>query len=119
LFDALFVNYTEGLNMAVRKKTAKKRATKKKVVVDRKAALLAKLREDLKAARADAREANAKTRQAERQVQVLLKLLESTQSATDKFLAGRIKDATKKYGIATAKKKRRRKKVAKKRVARK
>ena len=100
--------------MAARKKTVKKRATKKKVVVDRKAALLAKLREDLKAARADAREANAKTRQAERQVQVLLKLLESTQSATDKFLAARVKDAKKKYAITTKPKRRRKKRAVRK-----
>ena len=59
---------------------------------------------------------NKKTRESERKVTALLKLLESTQAATDKFLAGRVKDAVKAYGIAVAPKRRRKRRVAKKKV---
>ena len=103
--------------MAVKKKTAKKKVAKKKVAVaNSQTDVVAKLRQDLKDAKAEAREANKKTRESERKVTALLKLLESTQAATDKFLAGRVKDAVKAYGIAVAPKRRRKRRVAKKKV---
>lgn len=103
--------------MAVRKKTAKKKMSKKKVVVaNRDSDVIGKLRQDLKDAKTEAREANKKTRESERRVTALLKLLESTQTATDKFLAIRVKDAVKAYGIAVAPKRRRKRRVAKKKA---
>ena len=101
--------------MAVRKKTAKKKVSKKKVeVANKQADVIAKLRQDLREAKAETREANKKTSESERKVKALLKLLESTHAATDKFLASRIKDAVKAYGIAVAPKRRRKRRVVKK-----
>jgi hypothetical protein len=106
--------------MAIRKKTVKKRAAKKKAVqkkvvaTNRNAEVAAKLRQALKEAKDENRELKKKTRDAERQVGALLKLLEATQTAANKFLGGRVKDAMKKYGVVTAPKKRRRRVVKKK-----
>ena len=94
--------------MVVRKKTVakKKTAAKKKVaVVNRQAEVVAKLREGLRAAKAEAAEAKKQARESDNRAKALLKLLESTQAATDKFLAARTKDAIKKYGAVTAPKK--------------
>ncbi|WP_241087035.1 hypothetical protein [Candidatus Vondammii sp. HM_W22] len=97
--------------MAVRKKTAKK-----KVLANRNANVIGKLRQDLKDTKIEIREANKKTQESERKVKALLKLLESTQAATDKFLASRVKDAVKAYGIAVAQKRKRKRRVAKKKT---
>ncbi len=97
--------------MAVRKKTAKK-----KVLANRNANVIGKLQQDLKDTKIGIREANKKTQESERKVKALLKLLESTQAATDKFLASRVKDAVKAYGIAVAKKRKRKRRVAKKKT---
>ena len=110
--------------MALRKKTTKKRVAKKKVVrkkvavTNRNTEAVAKLRQALKEAKEENRELKKKTRDAERQVGALLKLLEATQAAANKFLGGRVKDAMKKYGVVTAPKKRRRR-AAKKKTAKK
>ena len=101
--------------MEVKKKTAKKKVSKKKVALaNRNADVIAKLRQDLRDAKVETREANKKTQESERKVKAILKLLESTQAATDKFLAGRVKDAIKAYGIAVAPKRRHKPRVAKK-----
>jgi len=52
-------------------------------------------------------------------ITALLKLLESTQAAAGKFLAKRVKEAVKQYGITTAPKKRRRQVAKKKAVPQK
>ena len=103
--------------MAVKKRATKKRAAKKKVaVVNRQADMVAKLRENLKAAKEETRSANKKVKEGERQVKALLKLLEKTQADSAKFLASRVKDAIKQYGVVVAPKRRKRR-VAKKKVA--
>ncbi len=99
------------------KRATKKRAAKKKVAaVNRQADMIAKLRGNLKAAKEEARAANKKVRESERQVKALLKLLEKTQIDATKFLAGRTKAAVKQYGVVIAPKRRKRR-VAKKRAA--
>lgn len=106
--------------MAIKKKTVKKRTAKKKVVRKKVVApkgnveVAAKLRQALKEVKEENRELKKKTRDAERQVSALLKLLEATQTAANKFLGQRVKDAVKKYGVTTAPKKRRRRTVKKK-----
>jgi len=106
----------KGCLMAVKKRATKKRVAKKKVgAVNRQAAAIAKLRDSVKAAKAEANEAKKQVREGQRRERALLKLLESTQGATEKFLAGRIKDAVKQYGVATVPKKRKRR--AKKKTA--
>jgi len=103
--------------MAVKKKTAKKKVAKKKIAAaQNQAALIAKLRQDTREAKAETREANKKTQESERKVKALLKLLGSTKDATDKFLASRVKDAVKAYGITVAPKRKRKRRVAKKKV---
>jgi hypothetical protein len=100
--------------MAIRKKVTKKRAAKKKVVrkkvaaTNRNAEVVAKLRASLKEAKDENRELKKKVREGDKQVAALLKLLETTQTAANKFLGQRVKDAVKKYGVVTAPKKRRR-----------
>lgn len=111
--------------MVVKKKVTKKRVAKKKVAakkkvtaVNRQAETIAKLRESLKVAKAEASEAKKQARESDRRTAALLKLLESTKTATDKFLAARTKDAIKKYGAVTKPKKRKRR-ATKKAVAKK
>lgn len=100
--------------MALKKRVTKKRAAKKKVVrkkvaaTNRNAEVVANLRQSLKEAKDENRELKKKARESEKQVGALLKLLETTQTATTKFLGQRVKDAVKKYGVVTAPKKRRR-----------
>ncbi len=96
--------------MAVKKKrVTKKRAAKKRAV---KAApnkdVVADLRAQLKEAKAATREALKGQKESQRQVAALLKLLESTETATTKFQKARVKDAVMKYGIIIKPKKRRR-----------
>ncbi|VAX07987.1 hypothetical protein MNBD_GAMMA26-1675 [hydrothermal vent metagenome] len=113
--------------MAIKTKMTKKRVAKKKVArkkavarqsaVDKNAALVASLREKLKAAKAANSELAKKVQAGDRQVSALLKLLGATQVNVNKFLARSVKDAVAKYEIAIAPKKRRRskkKKAAKK-----
>ena len=98
-----------------KKKVAMRRAAKKKVVaVDRKAEMIAKLRQDLKEAKEEKRGLAKKVRESERQVKALLKLLEKTQEDANKFLTHRVKNAVAKYGVVVAPKRRRR--VAKKKA---
>ena len=85
-------------------------------VVHNQAALIVKLRQDIREAKTETREANKKTRESERKVKALLKLLESTKDAADEFLASRVKDAVKTYGITVAPKRKRKRRVAKKKV---
>jgi len=101
---------------AKRKVTKKKTAKKKVAAVNRQAELITKLRADVKSAKEEGREAARKLRDSQRQIIALLKLLESTQAAADKFLTKRVKEAVKQYGISTTPKKRRRR-VAKKKGA--
>ncbi len=100
--------------MVVKRRVTKKKAAKKKVGAA-KPDRVAILREKLKDAKAENAETTKKLRESQRQVAALLKLLESTQIATNKFIALRVKEAVKKFGIVTAPKKRR---VTKKKVAR-
>jgi len=113
--------------VAIKKKVAKKKVVSKKRVAAKKqvakkavipADRTASLKEQLQQARTENRELKNKLRTTERQVQGLLKLLESIRTASDKFLAVRVKEATAKFGILTAPKKSKRR-VAKKKVVQK
>ena len=101
--------------MVVKRRVTKKQTTKKKAPAA-KPDVVANLRQQLKDSKADHAATTKQLRDSQRQVAALLKLLEGTQAAASKFMTTRIKEAVKQYGIATAPKKRR--KVAKKRVAR-
>ncbi len=110
----------KGKPMPAKRKVTKKKTAKKKVAaVNRQAELVTKLRADVKSAKEEGREAAKKLRESQRQITALLKLLESTQAAAGKFLAKRVKEAVKQYGITTAPKKRRRQVAKKKAVPQK
>ncbi len=95
--------------MAVTKKrVTKKRAAKKRVATAPNKDVVADLRAQLKAAKAETREAAKGLKASQRQVAALLKLLETTETATARFQKARVKDAVNKYGILLQPKKRRR-----------
>jgi uncharacterized membrane protein len=77
--------------MALKKRVTKKRAAKKKVVRKKvaattpKADVVANLRQALKEIKEENRELKKKAKESERQVGALLKLLETTQTATTRF----------------------------------
>ncbi len=101
--------------MAIKKRASKKKVAKKKVVASKGTNIVASLREQLKAAKDEARELNKSVKAGERKVAALLKLLESSQADVNRFLTSRVKEAAAKYAISLAPKKPRRK--AKKKVA--
>lgn len=123
--------------MAIKKTAAKKKVSKKKVVDKKKVVAKKKvarkktatktkaaavdraqeLRKALQEAKVENKLLGKQLKESERRVKGLMRLLETTRTDADKFLAGRVNEAVNKFGVLVAPKKRRRRRVAKKQAA--